>query len=319
MAAAAFRAVAVFVAAAVFRAAAVFVAATVFAAVAADFPAANMSRPAVGHTPSFSTPAPDHQVVLRLVEDGSLRPVKPGQPLDDDRQTVDRRRCRRASGNTCLDRRRPGTLPARNDWARHDWYHGHWHGHWDHPWNRWPNGWIGAGVAWGLAAATPWSWGYWPYYNPYYVAPIVAGGTTIDYSQPILAAGQDVVPPEQLADQAPPADQSAQLLDAARDAFAQGDYSAALAPSRSGHRRAARRPRGPRVPQPDLFRPEEVQRGGGRRLRGAVGRPRLGLDDLERLLPGRGPLHPATPRSGAVRGSRIPTRPTSGFCWPTST
>ena len=70
---------------------------------------------------------------------------------------------------------------------------------------------LALGVAWGLAAATPWSWGYWPYYNPYYVAPIVVGGTTIDYSQPILAAGQAAVPPEQLANQAPPADHVARF------------------------------------------------------------------------------------------------------------
>ena len=85
-----------------------------------------------------------------------------------------------------------------------------------------------AGSARGLAGA-------WPrplrgrgdtgsYYNPYCTAPVVMDGATIDYSQPIAAA----VPPEPLADQTPPSDEASQLLDAARDAFLQGDYRAAL-------------------------------------------------------------------------------------------
>ncbi len=119
---------------------------------------------------------------------------------------------------------RPGNLGPRQDWARHDWYHGDWHGHWDHPWRRWPYGWIDAGVIWGLPAVTPWSWGYWPYYNPYYVAPIVIGGLTIDYSQPIAAA----VPAEPPVGPGLAADEASQLLDAARDAFLHGNYPAAL-------------------------------------------------------------------------------------------
>ena len=75
--------------------------------------------------------------------------------------------------------------------------------------------------------------GLLPYYNPYCSAPVVIGDTTIDYSQPIVLAG-------------PPADEFRRasrrravtrrrptvpqpLLDAARDAFAHGDYDDALA------------------------------------------------------------------------------------------
>ena len=51
--------------------------------------------------------------------------------------------------------------------------------------------WAGADVS-----AIPWSWGYWPYYNPYCTGPIVDGGVTIDYSQPIVVA-QAAAPPRQ--------------------------------------------------------------------------------------------------------------------------
>ena len=120
-------------------------------------------------------------------------------------------------------------------WNRPNWYHGGWHNNWDHPWYNQPAAWWTAGVLTGAAvtaAITPWSWGYWPYYNPYYVAPVVVGTTTIDYSQPIVlaappAANAAVQPAP--ANQPSPADQAMELLDAARASFAQGDYQAALA------------------------------------------------------------------------------------------
>jgi hypothetical protein len=215
------------------------------------FSGGGMSRPAMGHTPSFNAPRPST---------GAVSGLSSPQRFDMSRSTnwssYSARQGTGAGAGVRPDVRpgtrpeirpgtrpdthpwsgaRPGTLPARTDWARHDWYHGNhdwyhgnWHGHWDHPWYGWPAGWFGAGFAVGVASATPWSWGYWPYYNPYYVAPIVTGGTVIDYSQPIVAAGEYAAPPEQVADQPAPAAQSEQLLDAARDAFAQGDYRTAL-------------------------------------------------------------------------------------------
>ncbi len=71
---------------------------------------------------------------------------------------------------------------------------------------------------------TPWAWGYWPYYNPYCTSPVVFGDTTIDYSQPLAMAAPAVAAPNAQvaqADEAP--------LDAARDAFIQGNYPQALA------------------------------------------------------------------------------------------
>jgi hypothetical protein len=118
----------------------------------------------------------------------------------------------------------PYNRPIGPNWANHDWYHGNWNGHWNHPWYPGPATWFGAGLAVG-AAITPWSWGYWPYDNPYYTAPIVVGDTTIDYSQPIVAAGQYDAPAEQVETQTASENQ---FLDAARDAFAQGDYQTAL-------------------------------------------------------------------------------------------
>jgi tetratricopeptide (TPR) repeat protein len=79
---------------------------------------------------------------------------------------------------------------------------------------------------------TPWAWGYWPYYNPYYTSLVVIGDTTIDYSQPLAMAAPAVATPDARVAKpggAPsPADQAMALLDMARDAFTQGNYIQAL-------------------------------------------------------------------------------------------
>lgn len=116
-----------------------------------------------------------------------------------------------------------------------NWYHGDWHGNWNHPWRGWPATWWTTGFisGWGWgAAATPWSWGYWPYYNPYYMAPVMIDGGTIDYSKPIVTA----LPPNYAADdqvsetaaQTAATDQAMRMLNAARESFMQGEYDAAL-------------------------------------------------------------------------------------------
>jgi TolA-binding protein len=112
-----------------------------------------------------------------------------------------------------------------NDWNRGDWYHGDWHGNWNNSWYQRPVGWWTAGYWAGAAASTiPWSWGYWPYYNPYCAGPVVIGSSTIDYSQPIVLAQTDTSPGVAQAEQ-----QATPLFDAARNAFMQGDYRTALA------------------------------------------------------------------------------------------
>jgi tetratricopeptide (TPR) repeat protein len=112
------------------------------------------------------------------------------------------------------------------------WYHGDWHGNWDHHWHGWPAGWWGAGflAGWGWGAATsPWSWGYWPYYNPYYVAPVVIdGGTTINYSEPIVTASPQYAVNDQAAETTA-SDEAMQSFGNARQSFMDGDYDAALA------------------------------------------------------------------------------------------
>lgn len=137
-----------------------------------------------------------------------------------------------------------------HNWANNthpDWYHGNWHDHGDHYWHHWPSwwaaGWWGAGVLAGEGLAdlsAPWSWGYIPYYNPYCDGPVVADGYSIDYSQPLALASGPTTSPDSMADQddvdqqypvstqTTPADEAANFLDAARDAFMQGDYTTAL-------------------------------------------------------------------------------------------
>lgn len=88
-----------------------------------------------------------------------------------------------------------------------------------------------------VASAIPWSWGYWGYSNPYASAPVVVDNSTIDYSQPIMAAEAPATSdtavastdPNADANPAPtPVDLATQEFDDARAAFAQGDYATAL-------------------------------------------------------------------------------------------
>jgi tetratricopeptide (TPR) repeat protein len=82
---------------------------------------------------------------------------------------------------------------------------------------------------------TPWSWGYWPYYNPYCVAPVVVEGATIDYSQPLVLATVPTTAPQAPADPAQAdtgtatsKEQAMEMLNGARETFIQGDYAKSL-------------------------------------------------------------------------------------------
>ena len=176
-----------------------------------------MSRSSTGHTPSFNAPRTGFRPTSMPQHFRTPNPVN--KPTFANRP----RPVSHPGTHPRVDSR-PANLVPRQDWAHHDWYHGNWHGHWDHPWNGWPYAWFNVETGWNLAATTPWSWGYWSYYNPYCTAPVVVEGATIDYSRPIAAA----VPPEALANQAAPSDEASELLDAARETFLQGDYRAAL-------------------------------------------------------------------------------------------
>lgn len=131
------------------------------------------------------------------------------------------------------------------------WYHGDWngHGYGGRPWGYYPSGWGwygggwyggGWGLGWGYgpgvtvgvyAPASPWIWGYYGYYNPYWVAPI-GGVTYINYSQPIVVAAAPVASSgTSSASAARPTPQQTQALavfDNARGLFRQGQYQAAL-------------------------------------------------------------------------------------------
>jgi tetratricopeptide (TPR) repeat protein len=112
------------------------------------------------------------------------------------------------------------------------WYHGDWHDHWAHPWYCGPVGWFSVGfVAGAVVCDVPWRWGYWSYYNPYFTeVVVVAPGTVIDYSQPIvLAPAPTAAYTAAAAPNAPPPESEAsRLLDASRTAFSKGDYQQAM-------------------------------------------------------------------------------------------
>jgi tetratricopeptide (TPR) repeat protein len=121
-----------------------------------------------------------------------------------------------------------------NQWHsnwNHDWQHGRWNGNWDHDWhnhwnNWWSNPWYARPAFWGVTGwalgAAAYDWGFYPYVNPYAVAPVVVGPTTIDYSQPLetsyAAPGGD-------------GSEANTAIGQARQAFYDQDYQTALAKS----------------------------------------------------------------------------------------
>jgi tetratricopeptide (TPR) repeat protein len=199
------------------------------------------SRPGIGERPAIpNTPNWDNRL------DVGNRPITGNLPNVGNRPNIDNRpgignhpnigeranigNRTNIGNNVNINNRTTNIVrPTHNDWNRGDWHHGDWHGNWNHPWYRRPVGWWTAGYWAGAASsAIPWSWGYWPYYNPYCAGPIVVGSTTIDYSQPIVVAQAASSPP---VSQAGPTaeEQATPRFDAARNAFMQGDYRAALA------------------------------------------------------------------------------------------
>jgi tetratricopeptide (TPR) repeat protein len=117
-----------------------------------------------------------------------------------------------------------------------DWYHGawsdHWGDHWDHMWDDHTAAMVLGTTMWGLNRM-----GYWfgteSYVNPYYTEPLVVEGTTIDYSQPLVAAPPTVIVQQTApgAAELPPgvSTQGLQEFDTARAAFYAGEYQKALA------------------------------------------------------------------------------------------
>lgn len=127
---------------------------------------------------------------------------------------------------------------ADNHWHDHaDWHHGYWHdnwgGWWDHMWDEHPAAMVLGLTGWGVNRMNYW-FGYWPYYNPYYVEPYYVSETAyIDYSQPLTVYEETTYNPP--ADEtptadttAPPADPATAAFDEARQAFHDGNYEAAM-------------------------------------------------------------------------------------------
>jgi len=106
--------------------------------------------------------------------------------------------------------------------VHNDWHHGNWDNI-DHPW----------AAAAGIAAITPWawgsswySWGYYPYSNPYYEptqTTVVVENPALNYSQPIDTTATSTEAKPIVSDDA------LNTFDEARTAFYAGEYSKALA------------------------------------------------------------------------------------------
>ncbi|HZN32275.1 MAG TPA: tetratricopeptide repeat protein, partial [Pirellulaceae bacterium] len=116
---------------------------------------------------------------------------------------------------------------------RHDdWHHGCWEGNagdwWHHMWDEHTALMAFGTTMWGLNRLA-YGFGYWGYSNPYYSEPYpIDSGVVLDYSEPIAVETAPATPTEQPAGTPTPGMSD---FDAARQAFYQGDYAAALAAS----------------------------------------------------------------------------------------
>jgi tetratricopeptide (TPR) repeat protein len=84
---------------------------------------------------------------------------------------------------------------------------------------------LGVGIGSVAAFGSPWGWGYYNYYNPYWAGP-VGGVTYINYSQPIVTP-----PPAQGPAPGPTSsneENALAIFETARAFFKRGDYSLAL-------------------------------------------------------------------------------------------
>jgi tetratricopeptide (TPR) repeat protein len=178
------------------------------------------NRPGVGERPGVAnTPGWDNRMNAGNRADLSNRTYVANRPIN---------------GGNFNDRSNHFAGQSRGNWNGGNfnggnWYHGNWNGNWNNGWNYYqPLGWW-AGGSWAGAglSAVPWSWGYYPYYNPYYGGSYAAG-SSFDYSQPIVVAQAPVAPPGAPAGLTAE-QQATPLFDAARSAFMQGDYKTALA------------------------------------------------------------------------------------------
>jgi tetratricopeptide (TPR) repeat protein len=148
---------------------------------------------------------------------------------------LDNRGDRQDNRQEGLDNRREDWQDWADDRYHHhgDWHHGYCNGLWDHPLAAWGL------TAWGVNRLA-YSFGYWGYYNPYYVEP-VASAPVYDYSEPLVIVEQPVetLPAETFPGETLPAETSTALppdvtepglaaFDEARAAFRAGNYTQAL-------------------------------------------------------------------------------------------
>jgi len=167
----------------------------------------------------------------------SQRPTRPNTPQERREGLQDRLASRDQIGDRSRDDWQDRRDNVREDWQdrydnfydRHqDWHHGCWDGNgswWNHMWDDHTALMAFGTTMWGINRLA-YGFGYWGYDNPYYTESYpIEGGAPIDYSQPIAV---DAAAPTEPAPEGAPAPGMADF-DAARQAFSQGDYDAALA------------------------------------------------------------------------------------------
>jgi uncharacterized protein (TIGR03066 family) len=129
-----------------------------------------------------------------------------------------------------------------DDHFHDDWHHGYWHGNagewWNHMWDEHTALMAFGTTMWGVNRAA-YALGYWGYENPYYYESYPVGGDVVlNYSEPMfiesapaVETSAAVVPTESATSEAAAEIPSPGLreFEAARTAFYQGDYAAALA------------------------------------------------------------------------------------------
>jgi uncharacterized protein (TIGR03066 family) len=176
---------------------------------------------------------------------GNQRPERPTNPQERRDNLQDRLSSREDNRDQRREDFQDHRDEVREDWQdryenfydNHDhWHHGYWNGNygdwWHHMWDDHTALMAFGTTMWGINRAA-YAFGYWGYENPYYYESYPVGGdVVVDYSQPIVIESAPVVAATPVDTAAAPAAAPVPGMsdfDAAKQAFYQGDYAAALA------------------------------------------------------------------------------------------
>ena len=214
------------------------------------------------------------------------------------------------------------------------WNHGYWNGHYAGGWGWRPYGFgypgfwgggFGYGLGWGMGLGMGWglsswmfgpmlyNWGYSNYYNPYYSG-LGYGGNTVVVQQPVVYDYSQPIDPQSCASRGNRRQPGGDHLRQRARSLQGGRLCQGTRPGGSGAQDDAQRHGTARVSCFVSLCAQAVRRGCRRAVLGTVGRPGLGLDDLDQPLRRPAIVHRATPSARELLQSESSIAP-GGSCW----